>query len=132
MAPFFETQSQAWVFLGMVYLGLGLGFVYDGLGLLRRSGKKGWTVGTDLLFFLLAGASLTLALIITGQDELRIYALLGLVCGGIVYLLGIRRLISGIIAFFKKRIVEPIKQAMARVRERKESRKSEREGRKQA
>lgn len=132
MAPFFETQSQVWVFLGMVYLGLGLGFVYDGLGLLRRSGKKGWTVGTDLLFFLLAGAALTLALIITGQDELRIYALLGLVCGGIVYLLGLRRLISGIIVFFKKRITEPIKQAMARARERKERRKSERDGRKQA
>ncbi len=132
MAPFFETQSQAWIFLGMVYLGLGLGLIYDGLGLLRRSGKKGWAVVTDLFFFLLAGASLTLALVITGQDELRIYALLGLVCGGVVYLLGLRRLISGIIAFFKKRIIEPVKHAMARARERKERRKSAREGRKRA
>lgn len=132
MAPFFETQSQAWVFLSMVYLGLGLGFVYDGLGLLRKLGKKGWAIGTDLLFFLLAGASLTLALVITGQDELRIYALLGLVCGGLVYLLGLRRLITGIISFFKKRIMEPLKQVMARARERKERRKSARDGRKQA
>lgn len=132
MAPFFETQSQAWVFLSMVYLGLGLGLVYDGLGLMRRSGKKGWTIGTDLLFFLLAGASLTLALVITGQDELRIYALLGLVCGGLVYLLGLRRLITGIISFFKKRIMEPLKQAMARARERKERKKLARDSRKQA
>lgn len=118
--------------MSMVYLGLGLGLVYDGLGLLRKIGKKRWAIVTDLLFFLLAGASLTLALVITGQDELRIYALLGLVCGGLVYLLGLRRLISGIISFFKTRIMEPLKQAMARARERKERRKSARDGRKQA
>jgi hypothetical protein len=132
MAPFFETQSQAWVFLGMVYLGLGLGIVYDGFGLVRRSGNKGWIIGTDLLFFLLAGASLTLALVITGQDELRIYALLGLVCGGLIYMLGLRRLITGIISVFKKRIAGPLKQAAARAKERKERKKSAREGRKQA
>jgi hypothetical protein len=73
-----------------------------------------------------------LALVITGQDELRVYALLGLVCGGLIYLLGLRRLITGIISFFKKRIIEPSKQAMARARERKERRKSAREGRKKA
>ena len=132
MAPFFETQNQAWVFLGMVYLGLGLGLIYDGVGLLRRSGKKGRAVVLDLFFFLLAGAALTLALVMTGQEGLRLYALLGLVCGGIVYLLGLRRLISGVAAFFKKRIGEPIKQAMIRARERKERRKLAREGRKHA
>ncbi len=132
MAPFFETQNQAWVFLGMVYLGLGLGLIYDGLGLLRRTGKKGWAVVTDLFFFLVAGAALTLALVMTGQEGLRLYALLGLVCGGIIYLLGLRRLIFGVAAFIKKRIGEPIKQAMARSKERKEIRKSAREGRKKA
>ena len=131
MAPFFETQSQAWVFLSMVYLGLGLGLVYDGLGLLRRLGKKGLTIGTDLLFFLLAGASLTLALVITGEDELRIYALLGLVCGGLVYVLGLHRLITGIISFCKKRIMEPVRQATARAKERKERKKAARASRKQ-
>ncbi len=130
MAPFFETNSQAWVFLGMVYLGLALGLIYDGFGFLRRTGKKGWSVVTDLAFFLLAGTALTLALVLTGQEGLRLYALLGLVCGGIVYLLGLRRLISGVAAFIKKRIVAPTRQAMAKARERKERRKSAKEGRK--
>ena len=132
MAPFFETHIQAWVFLGMVYLGLGLGLVYDGLGLVRRSGKKGWTVGTDLLFFILAGAALTLALVITGQEGLRLYALLGLACGGIIYLLGLRRLIAGVASLCKKRIIVPFQAAMAQTKERKERRKTERAGRKRA
>ncbi len=130
MAPFFETQSQSWVFLGMVYLGMGLGLVYDGLGFLRRLGKKGLTIGGDLFFFLLAGAALTLALVMTGQEGLRVYALLGLVCGGIVYLLGLRRLIAGIAAFFRKRIARPAREALARSKERKERRKTAKDGRK--
>ena len=130
MAPFFETNSQAWVFLGMVYLGLALGLIYDGLSPLRRSRKKGLTACMDLIFFLLAGAALTLALVVTGQDGLRLYALLGLLCGGILYLMGLRRLLLGVAAFFGKRIVKPAKEAMARARERKALRKSARDGRK--
>ncbi len=130
MAPFFETQSQAWVFLGMVYLGLGLGLIYDGLRLLRRPGKKIRVIGADLLFFLLAGAALTLALVVTGQEGLRLYALLGLICGGMIYLLGLRRLLLGVAAFLKKRIIQPAKEAMARAKERKKLRKSQRDGRK--
>jgi len=132
MAPFFETQSQVWVFLGMMYLGLGLGLIYDILGFLRRSGKKGWTVGADLLFFLLAGAALTLALVKTGQEGLRLYALLGLACGGMIYLLGLRRLMIGTAAFFSRHVGEPVKAAMVRAKERKEHRNSVRGGRKQA
>lgn len=116
--------------MGMVYLGLALGLLYDGLSPLRRSGKKGWTAVADLIFFLLAGAALTLALVVTGQDELRLYALLGLVCGGIVYLMGLRRMMLGIAAFLKKRIVNPAKEAMARAKERKAQRKSAQDGRK--
>ena len=132
MAPFFETNSQAWVFLGMVYLGLALGILYDGLSPLRRSGKKGLTACTDLIFFLLAGAALTLALVVTGQDGLRLYALLGLLCGGILYLMGLRRLLLGVAAFFRKRIVKPAQEAMTRARARKALRKSARDGRKWA
>ncbi len=124
MAPFFETKSQAWVFISMIYLGMALGIVYDGLSLIRKGKKAIWTIGADLLFFLLAGSALTLALVITGQGGLRFYALLGLVCGGIVYLLGIRRLVAGIAALCVKYIIKPTKEAMARTKERKERIKS--------
>ncbi len=131
MAPFFETKSQAWVFLGMIYLGLGLGVIYDVLGLLRKTKNKGLTAGADLLFFLLAGGALTLALVMTGQDGLRLYSLLGLACGGLLYMLGLRRLVLGIAAFVEKRIVQPAQAAMARHKEKRERRKLERIGRKQ-
>jgi spore cortex biosynthesis protein YabQ len=127
MAPFFETQSQAWVFLGMVYLGVALGLVYDVLGLVRKIGKKAPVFLADLLFFLLAGAALTLALVMTGQNSLRLYALLGLLCGGILYLLGLRRLLLGIAAFYTKRIGEPLKEAMARSREARDVRRAKKE-----
>ena len=124
MAPFFETHSQAWVFLGMVYLGLALGLVYDVLRLVRNLRKKALVFLADLLFFMLAGAALTLALVITGQNSLRLYALLGLVCGGILYLLGLRRLLLGIATFYTKRIGEPLAQTMARSREEREVKKA--------
>lgn len=131
MAPFFETKSQAWVFLGMIYLGLGLGVIYDALGLLRKTEKKGFIAGADLIFFLLAGGTLTMALVMTGQDGLRLYSLLGLACGGLLYVLGLRRLVLGIAAFMGKRVVKPAQAAMARYKEKKERRKLARAGRKQ-
>lgn len=123
MAPFFETRNQSFVFLGMVYVGLGLGLVYDVLHLAPRPGKKGLTAVADLLFFLLAGLSLTLALVVTGQEGLRLYALLGLVCGGIVYLLGVRRLLKGVAAFVGRRIIAPARSAFAASSRRKGKRK---------
>lgn len=116
--------------MGMVYLGLALGLVYDVLGLVRRSGKKAPVFLADLLFFLLAGASLTLALVMTGQGSLRLYALLGLACGGILYLLGLRRLFLGIAAFYNKRISGPFKETMARSREKKAAKAAKNEARK--
>lgn len=123
MAPFFETRNQSFVFLGMVYVGLGLGLVYDVLHLAPRREKRGLTAVADLLFFLLAGLGLTLALVVTGQEGLRLYALLGLTCGGIVYLLGVRRLLKGIAAFASRRIIAPARAAFADFGKRRAKRK---------
>lgn len=131
MAPFFETKTQAWVFLGMIYLGLGLGVVYDALGLLRKTKKKGLVVFADVLFFLVVGGVLTMALVISGQDGLRLYSLLGLACGGLIYMLGLHRLVLGIAAFVEKRIVKPLQVVIAGYKEKRERRKLERAGRKQ-
>ncbi len=131
MAPFFETKSQAWVFLGMIYLGIGLGLIYDVLGLLRKTKKRSLIAGADLLFFLLAGGVLTFALVMTGQDGLRLYSLLGLVCGGLLYILGLRRLVLGIATFAEKRIITPTQAAMVRHKDKRELRKLDRASRKQ-
>ncbi len=123
MAPFFDTRNQSFVFLGLMYVGLGLGLVYDVLHLGRKTKRKGITAAADLLFFLLAGLALTLSLVVTGQDGLRLYALFGLVCGGIVYVMGVRSLLKGIAAFVDRRVLAPIRAAFDRSRQKRAERK---------
>lgn len=117
MRPFFETNDQSWVFLSMVYLGLILGLLYDVLGVFRKSGKKVWIIAADILFFLLAALGASFALIQSGQENIRIYALLGLVCGAMIYLLGLHRLFAGLFSWIWKRIVSPISDAVQKVQE---------------
>ncbi len=123
MAPFFETRNQSFVFLGLMYVGLGLGLVYDVLHLGRKAERKAVTAAADLLFFLLAGLALTLSLVVTGQNGLRLYALLGLVCGGIVYVMGVRSLLKGIMVFVDRRILAPLRAAFDRSRLKRAERK---------
>jgi spore cortex biosynthesis protein YabQ len=94
----FETVGQAGVFLAMVYAGLLVGLMYDGLRLLRRLLlANAWvTALLDLIFWLGAGAVTAVALALRGEGALRLYALAGCASGAVLYLLGISRLLRAL------------------------------------
>lgn len=85
MKLFFETAAQASVFLLTIPLGLLLALLID------LSGRTGtlrplWDVLTMLAGFAAAGAGIVLL----GDSGLRIYHILAMLTGMLLYLLGIR------------------------------------------
>jgi len=91
----FETVGQAGVFLAMVYAGLIVGLLYDGARLARRLLPTSAVITgiVDLLFWLAAGAVVSVALALRGEDSVRLYALGGCAAGVVLYLLGISRVL---------------------------------------
>ncbi len=91
----FESVGQAGVFLAMMYAGLLIGLVYDGLRMLRLLLHAGrlLTALLDLLFWLGAGAVVAAALALRSEGALRLYALGGCAAGVVIYLLGISRVL---------------------------------------
>jgi len=94
----FETVGQAGVFLAMVYAGLIVGLLYDGARLARRLVSAGAVITgiLDLLFWLAAGAVVSVALALRGEDAVRLYALGGCATGAALYLLGISRVLHAV------------------------------------
>ena len=95
MKLFFETENQALVFLLTVPIGMLLFFFLDG-----REEQGVWRFVMDLLSFCICGASLFMLFWGFGQEILRIYHLLGLVTGGMLYMKGMSRILLIIRAFF--------------------------------
>lgn len=98
MKLFFETAMQAGVFLMMVPAGLLLALLTDLSG---RSGNSRplW----DVLIMLSGGLILGWLLIITGDSRLRLYHLLAVLTGAVLYLTGIRRILYFLSAEVSKR-----------------------------
>ncbi|MBQ9265084.1 MAG: spore cortex biosynthesis protein YabQ [Clostridia bacterium] len=90
---FFETAAQGRVFLLLLYAGAGAAVLYDLLTPLRTRCPRPVGIAVDILWCLLAGAVCLSALALGGENHLRLYAMLGMVCGGGIYCLGVRRLI---------------------------------------
>lgn len=86
---FFETAAQGRTFLWLLYAGLGAGVCYDLLLPLRRI-LGAFAPAADGLWALAVGALCALALFQGGENQLRLYALLGLALGGGLYAGGIR------------------------------------------
>ena len=99
---FYETRGQAEAFLLLLYAGFASAALYDLLRIPRAFLPKWLGAALDILWCLFAGAACALALSRGGEGRARLYALLGLLCGGGVYCLGIRTLFLGIIRHFKK------------------------------
>ncbi len=98
---FFETASQARAFLLLLYAGFAAGVLYDVLGLVRRRLPWWGQIPLDVLWCLLAALCCAVALALGGEGQARLYALLGGVCGGSVYCLGVRRLFLAIAGLFQ-------------------------------
>ena len=87
---FFETAGQARGFLLLLYAGFFSGALYDLLRLPRRRLPRPLRPLPDLAWALLTAAACALALAAGGETKARLYALLGLCCGGLIYCLGLR------------------------------------------
>lgn len=87
---FFETKGQAGLFLMLLHAGMGAGFFYDLLSPVRRRlpGACAWLAD---VIWCLASAGLCIAMLaLGGEDGFRGYALLGMICGGGIYRMGVR------------------------------------------
>ena len=87
---FFETAGQARCFLLLWGAGFLAAVLYDCFRFLRSRSPRWLGAVWDLLWCLCLCACCALALGLGGERALRLYALLGLSCGGAVYCLGPR------------------------------------------
>ena len=95
MKLFFETSIQARAFLSAVPLGLALGVLLN-----LESCFPGWKVLWDVLLMLLCAAGIGMLLFWTGEDRLRIYHLLAVGTGLLLYRCGAGCVLSKIKATF--------------------------------
>ena len=88
MKLFFETSGQSVCFLLMIPVGFLLALLLDAdviAGRLRSA--------ADIALLLLAGAACLWLIVLTGERGLRVYHVLGLLSGAVLYLCGIGRVI---------------------------------------
>lgn len=100
---FFETANQAFAFLLLLYAGMAGGMLYDFFALFRRRMPGPAGVLLDMLWCLVLAALCGLCLAIGGEGRVRLFALLGLCCGGGIYCLGVRAAINAVIRRTKSR-----------------------------
>ena len=86
----------------MTHCGLAVGFTYDVLRVLRWALKSPprLTAALDVLFGVLALATVLFFFVLTGEKGLRVYVVLGLLCGVTLYGTGIAPLTARLYAFF--------------------------------
>lgn len=97
MRLFFETGGQSASFLLAVPIGFALAVCLDWL-----KEKQMVRLLLDVGFFLLSGLSLLILTMLLSEEKLRLYHLLGMSIGGLLYLRGIRVVGRGMMDFFQK------------------------------
>lgn len=100
---FFETANQAFAFLLLLYAGMAGGVLYDLFAILRHRMPGAAGALTDIIWCLLMAALCGLCLAIGGEGRVRLFALLGLCCGGGIYCLGVRATINAVVRRIKSR-----------------------------
>ena len=90
---FFESAGQPTAFLLLLAAGFSTAVLYDGLRLMRRRTPRWMQAALDAAWCLAAAVSCLTALAVSGERQLRLYALLGLACGAGLYCLGLRMLL---------------------------------------
>jgi len=93
---FFETAGQGSAFLLLLCMGAAAGMIGDGVSLLRRRCPRPLGIALDGLCGLVFALLCLFALAIRQENRLRLYALLGMLCGAGLYALGVRQLILGL------------------------------------
>ena len=103
----FYTVGQSRIFLCMLYAGLLIGLYLSADNALRRLFEAGriLSVCMDLLFGAAAAAVVILALIIAADGELRLYALMGALCGYLLYVATLEPVLIRLLRCLKRPVV---------------------------
>lgn len=93
-----SLHAQAQLFLLTIGIGGGMGLLYDGLRLFRRSVRHSrfWIQTEDALFWLLAVFAVFLILLRANAGEVRFFAIFGLFGGMGLYFLTLSRLVLAV------------------------------------
>lgn len=107
----FYTVGQPQAFLGMMYAGLAVGFLFDAAALVRRllAAGKILTLAVDCAFSLLAVSLLAAVWLRVNYLDFRMYALMGAACGAVLYALTVRPLL-------RLMVVRPLRQLFRMLR----------------
>ena len=84
----FYTVGQSRIFLTMLYAGLAVGLYVSLDSAARRLFRPGpvFSLAMDLLFGLIAACITCIALVAAADGELRLYSLLGVLSGALIYM----------------------------------------------
>jgi spore cortex biosynthesis protein YabQ len=95
----FYTVGQPQAFLGMMYAGLAVGFLFDVAALVRKllAAGKILTLAVDCAFSLLSVMLLAAVWLHVNYLDFRVYALMGAACGALLYALTVRPLLKLIV-----------------------------------
>ncbi len=109
-----EVYSQLFCLLIFIINGIAIGILFDIFRILRRSfNTTDWiTYFQDILFWILAGCIMLFSIFTFNNGEIRSYVFIGIILGGIFYMLTISRffvkLSVDIIELFKKILYYPM------------------------
>ncbi|MBQ9198374.1 MAG: hypothetical protein IJ157_14230 [Clostridia bacterium] len=100
--PLRETAFQGYTFLALLYAGAAIGFFYDLA--LPALNSASWLAHllADLLLCASGAALVLAALFYTDCGSLRLYMAVALLCGALIYRLGIRRLFAAVIKLLRR------------------------------
>lgn len=91
----FYTTGQIYIFLATILAGIAVGAWYDMLCPIRClcKAKLPLSLAADIVFGLGAGAIVTACLYAAAYGEVRLYSLMGIACGCILYFGTVSRLL---------------------------------------
>lgn len=89
MSLFFETSRQSVIFLAFVPFGVLLAMLFSAL---RRAGR--FRALLDVLCLLMSSVAFLCVIVMTKDDGLRLYQLLAVAIGALLYTLGIERALN--------------------------------------
>ena len=98
------TSNQAYVFLSALYMGIIIGVVYDVYRVIRiLSNPSKLVIGImDILFWITAAMLSIVGFFYVSSGEIRLYGLIGLALGWMLYLLTFSRyIIKSLVRLFK-------------------------------
>ncbi len=104
--------NQAYVFIIFVIVGMIIGILFDFFRVLRKSIKTNDIVTyiEDILFCIMTGIILLYSIFTFNSGEIRIYLFIGLLFGGLIYMLSISKYFVKINVFLLNTILSTIKK----------------------